>query len=207
MAPGRCSSVGSGKSLNRALHLIGCTIWSPVPTKVNAMERAARLPPRVFFELKLAGRCFRGVIGADGPAIVEHVQPWWADGGGGVALGPSLIATADDRGWRSNGSLAVCKYSGREPRIDLKGLSASEITTLSKAFGLPVRDGAGHCGDCLFYKSDAFAALQAWVVQHPRLAKKESDRMLYLGDWYGYALDPGRIPEQKLRLANAMASW
>ncbi len=147
---------------------------------------------RTFYTTKIGDLTFDGFMGSVGPYIACREQ-----NGRGVALGPTWIRKCHpfdgndycgvviNRPTDFLGGWWIIKYN-TELRIDIHNFTDEQVDSLMNEFGIPLHQG----GDPVraFYSSAAWEGLREWVRKHPRIAKENSVRQEYLGDWYARAL-------------------
>lgn len=89
----------------------------------------------------------------------------------------------------------ICKYSIREPRIDLSGLTSAQVESVANLLGYEIYNEEENwlrfsIGPKLFYRTPVFESVKKWAKAHPRLAAQ--GRSEYSGLWGPVAL--GKIP-------------
>jgi hypothetical protein len=151
----------------------------------------------VFYETQIEGVKFKASMISQGPYL--HVM--YRDGRqSGTALGVSTIdhIMPSDRFYCGKTSVPfgaaypgwwIAKY-GNQPMVDISFLSETGRHLLMQRFGIQLRDERKDANE-VFRQSDAFRALCRWVVEHPRIAKRNLHAQTYLqwGDMVEEALE------------------
>lgn len=144
---------------------------------------------RIFYQTKIAGVNFEGIVSADGPYLSGDLD-------GGVALGvsglrqfqppPGTKPIGQPFGWW------VVKYVD-EARIFLRDFDDAAIRRLSDEFGLVMLNdenpySSDRARQDYFFTAPAWDGLRQWVTKHPRLAKANAGCDPYLPQWYDRAI-------------------
>ena len=230
-------NISHTKALEQAAKQAGYTDWfhvqkcqkGPTPSAVkpdktlswdeqiqrysNHLAALARAPVTVhsikgdvFHDVTIEGHRFRGlVLPCSNPVIIKLDLPMLIEAGG-VALG---VASIRPNGGKSNANSEwwICKYSSKEPRLDLSGMTEEGRNALAHEFGLPVIPNEGLNDptliwshfvngreDRLFYLSPAFMKLVTWTKTHLRKAKSSNKNSLYLKRWMEVAMEHPSFP-------------
>jgi hypothetical protein len=145
-----------------------------------------------FHECFIDGRRFRGYLSFGGLAI---------DSDGACELGDACSITHSTRIPAEFDQWWVCRYSSREPRICLEGMSGGALHALGYEFGISICPGIGGVTKWIadghqvfrstwytFYLSPAFLGLVAWAREHPRKVRTACIGSSSLGDWQNAAI-------------------
>lgn len=140
---------------------------------------------RVFHTANIGGLDFKASMNDNGPYLccVQRNK--------GVALGVSRIRHFHPRFTPGKEGWWVVKYEA-ENRIDISCFSEAQASELASEFGLdlwaPIKSSSVTSINA-FYQGKAWDSLKAWVVAHPRIAKRigMNTRQHYLPDWYSRA--------------------
>ncbi len=176
--------------------------WDHLCTLPRASVTVNNTKGDVFHDVTIEGYRFRGKVFTGGEVVIVNLTAPLFFEENAVALGAASIrpCAVDKLGVATE--WWICKYSSKEPRLDLGNMTEEGRNALAFEFGLPIVPKEGRTDPKLnwsifvngreanlFYLSPAFTKLVQWAKCHSRKARSSSKNAYHLKRWMDRAIE------------------